>query len=191
MQVSVVDVQPNITRDDLNNPKKGNFLFHVVTWIREPGDHETLRKVIGVCVAIFFSATVIGLLLVIPGIYEWNRQISIIRELNSIDGSNKLTESDSVEEDDELDMNINNESDIKNESDNENSDSVEEDKVNDNENSVINDDTLDSEINDNTLENASETRDKQLENDLIELPMPKTTETTETTETVVIIDTKD
>ena len=75
--------QVNFTEDDLTDPKKGNFLFHIITWIREPGEHELLRKVVGVVAVILFSATVVGLLLVIPAASEWNRQVTIENALKA------------------------------------------------------------------------------------------------------------
>lgn len=75
--------QTTITPADLTDPKKGNFMFHIVTWIREDGDYSNLRKGVGIIMAIFLTATGVGLVLVIPGIFEWNRQVSVVNILKA------------------------------------------------------------------------------------------------------------
>lgn len=67
---------------DLPNEERfGSFMFHSIQWIRQTDDYEILRKIFAISVAILLSCSIIGLVIVIPGIFEWNWQAN--QDLNS------------------------------------------------------------------------------------------------------------
>ncbi len=57
-----------------NKERFGCFMFRSIQWIRQTDNYETLRKVFAISGAILLSFTIIGLVVVIPGIVEWNWQ---------------------------------------------------------------------------------------------------------------------
>lgn len=58
----------------------GNFMYKPIKWIRDPGDFETVRKILAIIAAAVLSLTGFGLIVVIPGAIEWNRQTKMMNE---------------------------------------------------------------------------------------------------------------
>lgn len=59
---------------------EGNFMRTPVRWLREPGEFASLRKVIALILVVALTITGVGLLLVVPGIKEWNRQTKLLNQ---------------------------------------------------------------------------------------------------------------
>lgn len=70
------------------NSKTGNFMYRPVKYLLHP-NCGTLSKVIVAVATIFLSLTIIGLLVVIPGVIEWNRQIKANENFNQNQLDNK------------------------------------------------------------------------------------------------------
>lgn len=54
--------------------KTDSFMYRPIHWIRESGTCACLRKILAVVVAVLLSVTLVGLVIVIPGIKEYRRQ---------------------------------------------------------------------------------------------------------------------
>lgn len=71
------DIAPtNITTND----RTGNFMYRPVKYLLDPNHCGTLGKTIAFVAAVFLTLTVVGLIVVIPGVIEWNRQTEAIKQ---------------------------------------------------------------------------------------------------------------
>lgn len=62
----------------LNDLRSGNLMQRAVCWLKEPGKYEITRKILAFAAAFFLTLTIIGIPLVIAGVREWNKDISVV-----------------------------------------------------------------------------------------------------------------
>lgn len=62
----------------VGNDRNGNFMEKPVQWILEPSDWEILKAIGAIVAAILLTPTVVGLLVVVPGVIEYQRQCAKI-----------------------------------------------------------------------------------------------------------------
>ena len=58
---------------------KGSYLARSIYWLRSPGC-ETVKKIVVVFISIILVTSLIGLLIFIPCLKEWNRQVKVQKE---------------------------------------------------------------------------------------------------------------
>lgn len=82
MNATQINVNKSLFADFLYKENEGNFMFKAIRWVNTQDEDETLRKVIAAVAAILLTASIIGLIVVVPGVIEWNRQAKIYTELS-------------------------------------------------------------------------------------------------------------
>lgn len=65
----------NLYRDQIISG--GNLLARPIYWLRKPSELEALKKIFIIFAAIVLVGSVIGLIIFIPALKEWNRQIKV------------------------------------------------------------------------------------------------------------------